>query len=60
MKFTNKLDLQEQLKRDADVFLTHAQEAVSQGVISFKEYDYIAKAFNYSIVKINKINGDNK
>lgn len=57
MKFTSKLDLQEQLKHDVDTFLTHAQQGVSQGVITFTEYDLIAKAFNYSLVKINKING---
>lgn len=58
MKFTNQIDLKEQLKRDADVLIMHAQQAVSQGVISFKEYDYIAKAFHYTLAKINKINGD--
>lgn len=57
MKFENKQDLTEQLKRDVDVFLTHAQEAVSKDVITFKEYDLIAKAFHYTLAKINKLNG---
>ncbi|WP_349534045.1 hypothetical protein [Leuconostoc citreum] len=60
MKFNNSEEVKTQLRQDLDVFISHAQEAISKELINFDDYELISKSFNYSLRKVGQINGDKK